>query len=75
MPRREIIQSNMLFDTPTYRWLPAKSTIRSSFLMFYTRTPEGMRKVDDVRLEGGEIVIEDRTAGQRVTLAASRGLN
>ena len=74
VPRREVIQTNSLFDTPTYRWLPAKSTIRSSFVMFYTRTPEGFRKVDDVVLADGKLAIEDRGAGKRIVLAASRGL-
>jgi hypothetical protein len=74
MPRRDVITANQLLDTPTYRWLPAKSTITSAFLMFYTRTPEGMRTIDDVRLENGQIVIEDRAAGRKVALRASRGL-
>ena len=60
MPRRDVIQQNTLLGAPTYRWLPAKSTITANFLMFYTRTPEGMRRVDDVRLENGQIIIEDR---------------
>ena len=55
VPRREAIQTNALFGTPTYRWLPAKSTIRSSFVMFYTRTPEGFMKVDDVVLADGRL--------------------
>jgi hypothetical protein len=71
VPRREAIQTGTLFDTPTYRWLPAKSKIGSRFLMFYTPTPEGMTKVDDVRLENGRLTIEDRAAGKTVTLAAS----
>jgi hypothetical protein len=74
VPRREVIQTNSLFDTSTYRWLPAKSTIRSSFVMFYTRTPEGFRNVDDVVLADGKLTIEDRGAGKRIVLAASRGL-
>lgn len=74
VPRREVIQTNAMFDTPTYRWLPAKSTIGSAFLMFYTRTPDGFRKVDDVVLEGGKLTIADRTSGIRVVLAVSRGL-
>jgi hypothetical protein len=74
LPRREVIQSNALFDTPTYRWLPAKSTISSAFLLFYTRTPERFRKVDEVTLEGGRLTIEDRTARITVTLSASRPL-
>lgn len=74
MPRREIISMNTLLDTPAYRWLPAKSRISSSFLLFYTRTPEGMTRVDDVTLEGGVVRIVDRRAGKTITLAASRPL-
>jgi hypothetical protein len=74
VPRREVIQLNALFDTPTYRWLPAKSTIGAAFLMFYTRTPAGFRKVDDAVLDGGRLTIEDRTSGIKVALAASRPL-
>jgi hypothetical protein len=74
LPRREVIQANSMFDTPTYRWLPAKSKITSSFLMFYTRTPEGFTKVDDVVLADGKLTIEDRTAGKTIVLTASRSL-
>jgi hypothetical protein len=74
VPRRETIGPEPLFGTPMYRWLPAKSKIGTSFLMFYARVPEGFDKVDDVRLENGRIVIENRRTNQRVTLAASRGL-
>jgi hypothetical protein len=71
VPRREAVSLGTMFDTPTYRWLPAKSKVASYFLMFLTRTPEGMRKIDDVTLDGGRITIEDRAAGKRVSLAAS----
>jgi hypothetical protein len=54
--------------------VPAKSKISSSFLMFYTRVPDGFQKVDDVRLEGGKLIIEDRAARRIITLAASRAL-
>lgn len=74
VPRREVIQMNSLFDTPTYRWLPAKSRIGSAFLMFYTRTPDGFRKADDVVLKDGVLTVEDRTSGIKVVLAASRAL-
>jgi hypothetical protein len=74
LPRREVIQTNAMFDTPTYRWLPAKSKIGSAFLMFYTRTPDGFRKVDDVILDGGKLTIEDRASGVKIVLAASRPL-
>jgi hypothetical protein len=74
VPRREAITMGSMFETPSYRWLPAKSKIESHFLLFYARIPGGFRKVDDVRLENGRIVIEDRGAQKQVTLAASRGL-
>jgi len=74
VPRRESISQGKMFGVPTYRWLPAKSKISTRFLLFYTRVPTNFRKVDDVRLENGRLVIEDWISGQRVTLAASRGL-
>ena len=74
VPRREVIQTNSMFDAPVYRWLPAKGKIGSRFLLFYARTPEGMRKIDDVRVESGRIVIEDRRPRKQVTLNASLGL-
>jgi hypothetical protein len=74
LPRREALLMGPMFDTSTFRILPAKSKIGSSFLIFYTRTPEGFEKVDDVRLEGGKLTIEDRKAGKTISLAASRTL-
>jgi hypothetical protein len=35
---------------------------------------EGFTKVDDVRLEAGKIVLEDRWSGKRVDLASSHSL-
>lgn len=72
--RRDSISLGRMFDTPTYRWLPAKSRIGSRFLIFYVRVPKEMSKVDDVRLENGELIIEDHRANQRIVLPASRGL-
>jgi hypothetical protein len=74
LPRREVIQTNSMFDTPTYRWLPAKSKITSRFVMFYTRTPDGFSQVDDVTLENGAITIADRAHNKSIVLRASRGL-
>jgi len=71
VPRREVVQLNSMFSAPVYRWLPARTKIESRFLMFYAHTPEGFDKVDDVRLDGGQIVIEDHKAHKQVTLAAS----
>jgi len=72
--RREAVTLGTMFGAPTYRWLPAKSTITSGFLFFYATAPEGMRQVDDVRLEDGKIVVTDRKANLSLTLAASGGI-
>jgi hypothetical protein len=71
VPRREVITTGAMFDTPMYRWLPAKSKITTRFVMFFAKTPPGMSKIDDVRLEDGKIIADDRAAGRQVVLAAS----
>jgi hypothetical protein len=71
LPRRDMLALNRMFDTPVYRLLPAKSKIGARFLLFYVQSPEGMTRVDDVRLENGKIVVEDRASGKTLTLAAS----
>ncbi|MEO8076600.1 MAG: hypothetical protein ABI818_09750 [Acidobacteriota bacterium] len=74
LPRRDVIDANTMFGVPTYRWLPAKSKIRSSFVMFYTKAPDGFTRVDDVVLADGNITIADRASGKTIVLKASRGL-
>jgi hypothetical protein len=74
LTRADVLKHGPLFDSPVLRILPAKSTLTSSFLMFYTRVPEGFLKVDDVQLSGGQLVIEDRSNKKTVALAASRSL-
>lgn len=74
LTRADVLKNGPLFDSPVLRILPAKSTVTSSFLMFYTQVPDGFLKVDDVQLSGGKLVIEDRANKKTVTLAASRSL-
>ena len=74
LPRREMLELNRMFDTPVYRLLPAKSKISTRFFLFYVRSPEGMTRVDDVRLENGHIIVEDHASGKTLTLAASQPL-
>jgi hypothetical protein len=71
VPRRVAIDTHSLFDAPTYRWLPAKSKIETRFLLFYAKTPEGFRKVDDVQLKDGKLIIEDSQNKKQITLEAS----
>jgi hypothetical protein len=70
---RETVAMSPLFGAPTFRWLPAKSTLETRFLMFYTKVPDDFTRIDDVTLESGRLTILDHS-GKRVVLAASRGL-
>ncbi len=70
---RETVDANRLFGTPTYKWLPAKATLHSTFLFFYAETPVGFGSVADLKLENGQIQIRDR-AGHRMALNAKRSL-
>ncbi len=72
--RRDVITMGSLFDAPVFRWLPAKTKIGTHFLLFYSRAPVGFHKVDDVRVENRQIVIEDRESRKQIRLAASLGL-
>lgn len=72
--RREAVSTGEMFGAPTYRWLPAKSKITSRFVVFYTRVPAGFDKVDNVRIEGGQIIVEDHVTHQEVRLAATTDL-
>ncbi len=68
--RRETVDAHQMFGAPTYRWLPAKSQLRSRFLAFYTRVPDGFTAVTDVTLDQGRITIKDQ-AGKILKLNAS----
>jgi hypothetical protein len=70
---RETVAMSPLFGTPTFRWLPAKSTIETRFLLFYTRVPDDFTRIDDVVLERGKLTIVDHS-GKRLVLAAGKEL-
>ena len=74
LPRRDVITQNRLFGELLYRWLPARSTIETRFLMFWVRTPEGFLGVDDIRLDDNKLKLRDARSGQTITLAASLGI-
>jgi hypothetical protein len=58
--RRETADAHDMFGMPTYRWLPAKSKMRTRFLLFYTRVPDDFSAVADVLLESGQLKIKSR---------------
>ena len=70
---RETVDAHQMFGTPTYKWLPAKAKLHSSFLFFYTATPNDFGRVADVKLANGQVQILDGS-GHAVVLSARRPL-
>jgi hypothetical protein len=68
--RRHAVEMHELFDTPTYRWLPAKSAVNTWFMLIYTTVPEDFTAVSDVVVEKGTVTFQS-PSGQRVTVRAS----
>jgi hypothetical protein len=74
MTKQDILALSPMFGKPTFRWLPAQSKVKAKFLMFLAEVPQGFRHAEDVRIERGRIVVEDKTSGQKVTLPFSGSL-
>jgi hypothetical protein len=70
---RETVDAHEMFGTPTYKWLPGASMLRTRFLFFYTTIPAGFTSVADVTFADGRISIKDKS-GNVLTLDARLGL-
>lgn len=74
LPRREVVTEGKLFETALFRWLPARSTIETGYLMFWTKTPEGFLGVSEAEWAEGIIRIRDFRSGQTIELPARGSL-
>ncbi len=74
MTKRALYALTPMFGVNTFGWLPAKSKVTTHYLMFVTKVPAGFTKVDDVRLQNGELVLEDKASKKRVALKTSQTL-
>ena len=74
LPRREVVTEGRIFDTLLYRWLPARSKIDASYLIFWTRTPEGFAGVDKAVWRDGVLSLQDNRSGQVIELLARGSL-
>ncbi len=74
LPRRQVITEGTRWGVPLFRWLPAKTTIESTYVMFFAHTPAGFRGVGDVQLHDGQIEIKDNLTNQTMTLKTSARL-
>jgi hypothetical protein len=69
---RETVDAHEMFGAPTYKWLPAKSRMRTRFLFFFTRVPADFGEVGDVILEDGYVKIRSKS-GKTLALPAKQG--
>src|SRR5579863_2398021 len=74
IPRRDAVTMGSMFETPAYKWLPAKSKLTTHFLLFYARVPDGFNKVDEVRFGNRELIVIDHAAGKQIALASAQPL-
>jgi len=74
LPRREVISEGEKFGEPLYRWLPARSEIEATYLVFWTEVPDGMLGVSEITLEDGKLTIRDERSGKTATLETRQGL-
>jgi len=58
-----------MFGAPTYKWLPAKSRMRTRFLFFYCAVPAGFTGVSERACRGRPGQDKDKS-GKIVTLNA-----
>lgn len=74
LPRRQVVTEGRRFGTLLYRWLPARTTVSASYVLFWTRTPPGFLGVSEAVWEDGVIRLLDRRSGQRLELTARGNL-
>ena len=60
IPRREAVAINTMLGNPAFRWLPAKSAIETTFMLFYADVPHDLDRVSSVKFGGGNILLNDR---------------
>ena len=71
--RRETVDEHEMFGERTYKWLPAKSKLRTRFLLFYTQIPADFGDVANVSFTNRQVIVRDKS-GRTVVLAARLGL-
>jgi hypothetical protein len=61
LPRREIVANGKLFGESTYRWLPAKSQVKTRYMIVMLEIPEYFEGVGAVEIKHGSLLIADRS--------------
>jgi hypothetical protein len=68
--KEETFARGSLFDTPTFRRIPAKSELRASYVIFLAKVSSGWRSILDIQVRRDTIVVTEER-GERLELQAS----
>ena len=73
IPRRETIDQGPLFGEKTYRWLPARSSLTTRYLIMLFKTPENFAGVRSVEVDRGQAVVRESAGAERQLSMPVRG--
>ena len=64
IPRRATVTNGNLFGESTYKWLPAKSTNKTKYMILMLDVPESFNGVATVELKRGSVVVHEKSKGR-----------
>lgn len=68
IPRRKSVDMGTLYDTPTYRWLPARGTLKANYLSAVYEVGKEFPGVDGIKLDSGKLMIQERQSENVIEL-------
>jgi hypothetical protein len=70
LPRREIVSNRPLFEQPTYKWLPARGTNTSKYVIALLEIPQDFSGVASVKVERGALRLNERSRERTLRIPA-----
>ncbi len=68
--KEETFARGSLFDTPTFRRIPAKSELRTPYVAFLSKVSSGWRSIRDIQVRRDSIIVTEER-GEQVELQAT----
>jgi hypothetical protein len=69
---RRSVERGSLFGARTYRWIGGREKLKTTWALFLAAVSEEFKGVEEVALNGGEIVLRERGSQRQVVVRASR---
>jgi len=67
--KEETFARGSLFDTPTFRRIPARSELRAPYVAFLSKVSSGWRSIRDIQVSVDRIVVTEERGEQLELLA------